>query len=318
MDILLVLTYTAICIVVFKVFKIPLTKWTVPTAVLGGIILIGAIMVGMNYSHPYSSISREYFYTTPISPTVRGRVIEVDVKPNVAVKMGDPLFKLDPEPFEDKVNELKARLHVAEKNLYRAKEMVRKGLGREVSLDQTQANVDSLKAQLEKAQFDLDQSVVRAPTDGYVNQLFLRPGMIAVPIPLKPVMVFVHQEPFGFVAWFRQNSLLRLEAGYEAEIAFDGLPGKVFKGEVETVLPLMAEGQLQPTGTLLTDVSHQSGLVPVIIKITDPAFEEYKHKLPGGAFAQTAVYSEHLEGFAIIRKVLLRMASWMNYLFPIH
>lgn len=35
MDLLLILTYAAICIVIFKVFKIPLTKWTVPTAVLG-------------------------------------------------------------------------------------------------------------------------------------------------------------------------------------------------------------------------------------------------------------------------------------------
>ena len=40
MDLLLILTYTSICVVIFKVFNIPLTKWTVPTAVLGGVILI--------------------------------------------------------------------------------------------------------------------------------------------------------------------------------------------------------------------------------------------------------------------------------------
>ena len=32
MDLLLVLTYVAVCIAVFKIFKIPLNKWTVPTA----------------------------------------------------------------------------------------------------------------------------------------------------------------------------------------------------------------------------------------------------------------------------------------------
>ena len=42
---LLMLTYAAICIAVFKLFRIPLTKWTVPTAVLGGIVLIGALVV---------------------------------------------------------------------------------------------------------------------------------------------------------------------------------------------------------------------------------------------------------------------------------
>ena len=38
MDLLLILTYTAICFGIFKFFKIPLNKWSVPTAVLGGII----------------------------------------------------------------------------------------------------------------------------------------------------------------------------------------------------------------------------------------------------------------------------------------
>jgi hypothetical protein len=37
MDLLIILTYTAICTVIFKVFKTPLNKWSVPTAVLGGV-----------------------------------------------------------------------------------------------------------------------------------------------------------------------------------------------------------------------------------------------------------------------------------------
>lgn len=44
MDLLLILTYTAICIAIFKIFRIPLNKWTVPTAVLGGVVLIGALI----------------------------------------------------------------------------------------------------------------------------------------------------------------------------------------------------------------------------------------------------------------------------------
>ena len=54
MDLLIILSYTAICIVVFKVFKIPLTKWTVSTAALGGIILVGTLVLVMNYNHPYT------------------------------------------------------------------------------------------------------------------------------------------------------------------------------------------------------------------------------------------------------------------------
>ena len=102
MDLLLILTYAGVCIVIFKVFNIPLNKWSVPTAVLGGIVLIGALIFTMNYNHPYSEISRQYFVTTPIVPDVTGRVIEVPVLGNTKLKQGDVLFKVDPIPYENK------------------------------------------------------------------------------------------------------------------------------------------------------------------------------------------------------------------------
>ena len=77
MDLLLIATYVAICVVIFKIFKIPLNKWTVPTAVLGGILIIGALLMLMNYNHPYSETVRQYYVTTPIISEVRGRVVEV-------------------------------------------------------------------------------------------------------------------------------------------------------------------------------------------------------------------------------------------------
>ena len=64
METLLVLTYTAVCVAAFKVFRIPLNKWTVPTAVLGGIVLVGALILLMNYNHPYSVAGRNLYVTT--------------------------------------------------------------------------------------------------------------------------------------------------------------------------------------------------------------------------------------------------------------
>lgn len=52
MDLLLIITYAAICIAIFKIFRLPLNKWTVPTAVLGGVVLIGGLILTMNYNHP--------------------------------------------------------------------------------------------------------------------------------------------------------------------------------------------------------------------------------------------------------------------------
>ncbi|TRX56795.1 HlyD family secretion protein [Thalassomonas sp. M1454] len=95
MDLLIILTYTAICICVFKVFNLPLNKWTVPTAVLGGVAILSAIMLLMNYNHPYAKYAKDYFITIPIVPQVSGTVATVDVEPNVKVKQGTILFTLE-------------------------------------------------------------------------------------------------------------------------------------------------------------------------------------------------------------------------------
>ena len=106
MDLLLILTYTAICVVIFKVFKIPLNKWSVPTAVLGGIVLIGSLILLMNYNHPYSEMSRKYFVTTPIVPAVRGLVVSVDVQANAQLKKGDVLFTIDRKRHQVVANDI--------------------------------------------------------------------------------------------------------------------------------------------------------------------------------------------------------------------
>jgi RND family efflux transporter MFP subunit len=319
MDLLLILTYAAVCIVIFKVFKIPLNKWSVPTAVLGGIFLIGALIFLMNYNHPYSEISRQYFVTTPIVPTVSGRVVEVPVKGNAKLKKGDVLFRIDPEPYQNRVASIKSRLVGAKADFKRAGELFKRKAGKKRDLDLATSKYNDLQAQYAQAKYDLEQTTMRAPTEGYVTQVTLRPGMMAVNLPLRPVMVFVHSEDNYLVAWFRQNNLLRLELGSEAEVAYDSVPGKVFSGTIELVLPALAEGQVQPSGNLINpQMAPRPGRVPVLINITDPEFANYSAQIPGGAFAQAAVYSEHFHHVAIMRKVLLRMSAWMNYIFPFH
>jgi len=376
MDLLLLLTYTAICIVVFKVFKIPLNKWSVPTAALGGAILIGTLIMLMNYNHPYSNMAREFFVTTPIVPAVGGIVTSVEVEPNQLVEKGTILFRVDPKPYESTVrqkqallagsqegvreleqavaaerasvvevtanrdrtqgvfqryeaifdrgaisaNELESRrqLYLAdEAALERAEaDQERAQIAFESAIDGENPEVARLQAELEQARYDLERTVVRAPTGGYVTQLLLRPGMMAVSLPLRPVMVFVHDEQASLVAAFRQNSALRLKADYEAEIVYPSIPGRVFKGRVLGVLPSMAEGQLTTSGNLIGTERFQSiGRVPVGIEILDDMSE---FNLTTGSRAQVAVYSDHFHHVAIMRRILLRMSSWQNYLYLDH
>ncbi len=320
MDFLLIATYAALCIGIFKIFKIPLNKWTVPTAVLGGIVLIGTLIFLMNYNHPYSEISREYFVSTPVVPAVRGRVVSVNVEANTPVKAGHLLFTIDPVPYQNKVDSLTAQLKSAASDYKRAKQLKEKKIGKQRDVDIAQATVDDLTAKLADAEYDLERTEVRAASDGLVSQMMVYPGLYVVPMPLRPAMVFVQETSFIYVGWYRQNSILRLQPGYEAEMAFDALPGKVFSGEVVQVLPVIAEGEVQANGSLvnLGLGSLRPGRVPVQIKITDPDFAQYAAQIPGGSYGQSAIYSDHFSHVAIMRRIILRMSSWMSYIFPFH
>ncbi len=376
MDLLLLLTYGAVCVVVFKVFKIPVNKWTLPTAALGGVVLIGTLVLLMNYNHPFSNMAREYFVTTPIVPAVSGIVVSVDIEQNVMVEKGTVLFRIDPKPYESVVrqkqallagtregvreleqsmaaararvvevtanrdrtqgvydryaaifdrgaisaNELEVRRQAYladEAGLVRAQaDFERSQIAFESGIDGENPDVARMQAELEKARYDLERTVVRAPTGGYVTQLILRPGMMAASLPLRPVLTFVHDEQAPMIAAFRQNSALRLKAGFDAEIVYPSIPGRVFQGKVVRVLPTMAEGQLLARGNLIgTEAFQRLGRVPVIIEITD---DMSAYNLSTGSRAQVAVYSDQWHSVAIMRKILLRMTSWQNYLYLDH
>ena len=136
-----------------------------------------------------------------------------------------------------------------------------------------------------------------------------------VPAPLRPVMVFVNTDTRDreLGAAFQQNSLQRVRTGDEAEIAFDAVPGRVFKGKVRLVLDAIATGQVQPTGALV-DFGERTagGRALAVIDITDN-IDDYQ--IPLGAAAQVAIYTEYWHHVSMIRKILLRMRSWQNYIF---
>lgn len=100
METIMTLTYIAFCIAIFKIFRIPLNKWTVPTAVLGGIVLLGSVFLSMNYFQPFTQVGGQIYTTTPMVSNIRARVVSVDVEANTLVKQGDPLVHLDDTPLK--------------------------------------------------------------------------------------------------------------------------------------------------------------------------------------------------------------------------
>ena len=129
-------------------------------------------------------------------------------------------------------------------------------------------------------------------------------------------MVFIPDQKRQIIAQFRQNSLLRLEPGDEAEVVFNALPGKVFSGKLAAISPAVPGGTYQSNGALqsLNSTPGSEGVIATI-ELNDNAEVS---ALPDGIYAQVAVYSDHFEHVSVMRKVLLRMTSWVHYLYLDH
>lgn len=73
---------------------------------------------------------------------------------------------------------------------------------------------------------------------------------------------------------------------------------------------------ITPNSLIRFNDAQQSGRIVVTIRITDPALAEYD--LPVGMYGQAAILTEHFHHIGTLRRILLRMAAWMNYIFPLH
>ena len=101
--------------------------------------------------------------------------------------------------------------------------------------------------------------------------------------------------------------------GLEAELAFKAYPGRIFKAKVSRALPIIPEGQFVASGQLQSVTSGKApGHIPVAFEYGDDVAEL---NLPIGSQASVAVYTHHFHAMSIVRKIILRMKSWENYVF---
>jgi multidrug resistance efflux pump len=270
----------------------------------------------MNYNHPYTSNARSYFVSTPIITNVSSQVTEIYVKEKTHVKKGDTLFILDNTVFKSKVSVLYADLSLARTRLNQSRRLLKARAGSAYDVQLYEAEINQINAKLIEAQWRVNECVVTAPTDGLITQTRLRVGMRAVEFPLKPLMSFVSTDKKYIIAALPQNPMQRIAIGNEAEIIFDAVPGEIIKGEIINIGEVIVQGELQASGTLYNfDQVSVQGSIPVLVEITSDVSGFF---IPGGAKAQVAIYSDHMEPVKIIRRMLLRMKGWLNYVFGEH
>ena len=265
-------------------------------------------------------------YIIPIVPNVKGQVVDVPIQALQPLAQGDVMFRIDPEPYEIAVRQLEAQVRkseaewrLAKTNRDRAESLVKVQASAQVDLDIWTANmegaaaaIESGNAQLENARWQLDETVVRAPHEGYVVNLQLRPGNFVTSIPMASSLAFVSNEASLVMASFSQSAIRRIEVGNETDVVFSNRPGETFSGKVERIVRLGSQSQFTASGTLPSFTGAPvTDRWPVVVRLDD---EDVARSLSQGAGGTVAIYTDAGKPVHVISKVAMRMNAWLNYL----
>jgi multidrug resistance efflux pump len=184
--------------------------------------------------------------------------------------------------------------------------------GEQDEVANVKAQIASSEADLAQARWELSQTTYLAPADGTVVALTLRPGAMAVPLPMSPAMNFVEDEQW-ILAIYHQNEVRKIKPGQEAEVAFKMYPGRIVKCKVDSIMWATAQGQL-PIGSM----NAAGGVAPIpphslaVRLLPDGNDEEIF--LAAGAHGAGAVFTDSGHAIHILRKVLVRVGAKIDWL----
>lgn len=278
-------------------------RW--PVLVGAALVLLGAVLALWHYVErpfpvetvravPLAEVAGEAVpvlsgsgYLVPAQPfiavgsRVAGRIDHYFVEEGDRVRAGQPLVELDSTPFRAAVDQARASLvsaraqrNLAEAELQRAKNLSAQGVlsqddydRRESEARVARARVAELEAALDRTQTDLEDSVIRAPTDGVVLETYKQPGEIAVPGGFSgsgDLLRLANLSEVRAELDVNESDLPRVVLGQEAEIVPDAFPDARYAGRVVKLAPQIDRQKgtrevevvvLEPDDRLLPDMS---------------------------------------------------------------
>ena len=179
-------------------------------------------------------------------------------------------------------------------------QLAERGAGTEFQVQQIEAEVKQLSAQLVGAEFDHGNTLVRAPSHGMVPTFFLKKGMQVS--PSRSVLNFIDTSELMIGALFQQKALQHIRIGDKALVNFPALPGQVFEAEVIAVPSAIGDAHMISSGQL-PSVQQQriTRVYPVYISLPDD-FPEDMSKV--GLAAKVYIHTEGAGAVGIVALVL--------------
>ena len=170
--------------------------------------------------------------------------------------------------------------------------------------------VAQTQAQLENANWELSQTTIRAPADGYVTLVTLSVGDRA--LQAQGAMSFIVENQIMLVGLFSQNGFQTIREGTPVEIVFDNFPGRIYHARVITIPRGIGQGQVAVSGTLAkTTALGGATTFPAVISIPD---DMSRDSLRLGMSGSATAFSPKAGVIGLLASILVWISSYTAYL----
>ncbi|HEV3085015.1 MAG TPA: biotin/lipoyl-binding protein [Gemmataceae bacterium] len=116
----LLVVYTAIVLVLFKLKLVKPRPYPIAWTIVAGVLMIGGVVVAWMLCAPLSPKAVTTQYVIQLVPYVKGQVKKVYAQANQPLKKGDLLLEIEPEPYQNTVNQVQAQLQAARETVNQA------------------------------------------------------------------------------------------------------------------------------------------------------------------------------------------------------
>lgn len=229
-----------------------------------------------------------------VMPKVQGEIRQVLADEGDRVRAGQVLARLDGDRLRLEVALNEATMRKLERDYERNLGLQEQGLVSAIALDNLKYELEAARASWELAKLQLSYTDIRSPIEGTVTQRLdiVKVGNVVTPvggvIENADSSLFVVEDLDTLMLRVNvpERELAKLSVGQVAELGFDAVPGRTFKGEISLISPY---------------VSAETATFPVRIRVTDTG-----GLLRPGMFARVAiVYERKPDALRIPRTALL-------------
>ncbi|UPK25781.1 HlyD family secretion protein [Bradyrhizobium sp. 195] len=170
--------------------------------------------------------------------------------------------------------------------------------------------VAQIQAQLENANWELSQTTVRAPEDGYVTVVALTVGDRA--LQARSAMSFIVEKEIALVGVFSQNGFQVIKEGAVVDIVFDNVPGRIYHAKIIGIPRGIGQGQIAVSGTLArTNTFGGATMFPAEISIPDGMDRD---GLRLGMSGSATAFADNAGVIGLLASILVWVSSYTAYL----